>query len=221
MRGAGRDVFTGHLRGQIHLTDTKGGKPRTIQVSPELYALLEQRPQSQPLPRNRLTYAKFVEQAGLQAGETLTKTHTWRYCFARERYTALTPPTALQILTHDAAIQQVSGEMGHERANITMRYLMLFEKLDVTPDWLKSGFAPMHLRGDAEYLQSDDAEDLPPSVFGDARARSVQLPVYAIHGNSLDGMQNATEIQSRHYPIPPPELFYLKPTQLKDASFWK
>lgn len=88
LRGAGRDTFTGHLRGQIQLIDTKGGKPRTIQVSPELYALLEQRTQDQPLYLNRRTYAKFVEQAALQAGETLIKTHAWRYCFARGRHPA-------------------------------------------------------------------------------------------------------------------------------------
>lgn len=80
-------------------------------------------------------------------------------------------------------------------------YLMLFEKLGVNPDWLKSGLGPMYLRGDAGYLPSDDAEELSPAVLGDALARPVQRPVYAMHGNSLDGIQNATEIQSRLHSI--------------------
>ena len=124
LHGVSRDVFSGQMRGQIHLTDTKGGKPRTIQVSTELYAKLEEAMLSQGGVLHVLmgSYARAIRTTARMAGETLGGTHAFRYCFARRRYKELTAPAGLG-LSHEAAIQQISWEMGHERATITMLYL--------------------------------------------------------------------------------------------------
>ena len=121
-----RDAFTGEMRGQIHLTDTKGGKPRTIQVGTELYANLEAAIRFSNGVLHVLvgSYAKAVHVAARSAGETLAGTHAFRYCFARRRYKELTmsAPSGPG-LSHEVATQQISWEMGHERATITMLYL--------------------------------------------------------------------------------------------------
>ncbi len=71
-----------------------------------------------------VSYAKAVRQAASRAGEALGGTHAFRYCFARKRYKELTMGLSGKCgLTHEAAIQQISWEMGHERASITMLYL--------------------------------------------------------------------------------------------------
>jgi integrase len=124
--GLKRDPFTDRIRGQIHLTDTKGGKPRTIQVSAELYAELEAAAgkRNHVLHVSMSSYAKAVHAAAGKAGETLGGTHAFRYCFARRRYRELTLPVSHGAgFTHEAATQQVSWEMGHERAGITALYL--------------------------------------------------------------------------------------------------
>ena len=117
--------LTSRMYGQVHLTDTKGGKPRTIQVSTELYAELEK-----AIARNGTfhvsmgSYAKAVRTAARAASEVLGGTHAFRYCFARNRYRELTMPAPAGTgLPHEAAMQQISWEMGHERANITLLYL--------------------------------------------------------------------------------------------------
>lgn len=120
------DPFTGRMTGQIHLTDTKGGKPRTIKVSTELYTDLEKTIafHGGVLHVSMGSYAQAVRRAAAKAGEVLGGTHAFRYCFARRRYKELTAGLPGRAgLTHEAAIQQVSWEMGHERASITMLYL--------------------------------------------------------------------------------------------------
>ncbi|CAK7049998.1 MAG: hypothetical protein DELT_01000 [Desulfovibrio sp.] len=126
LHGVERDRYTGEMRGQIHLTDTKGGKPRTIQVSTELYASLEAaiRFSNGVLHVPAAPYANAVRTAARSAGEALGGTHAFRYCFARRRYRKLTVPAPSGPgLSHEAAMQKISWEMGHERANITMVYL--------------------------------------------------------------------------------------------------
>lgn len=126
LHGLAPDPFTGRMTGQIHLTDTKGGKPRTIQVSAALYTDLEKTVafHGGVLHVSMGSYAKAVRVAAAKAGETLGGTHAFRYCFARKRYRELTMGLPGKAgLTHEAAIQQVSWEMGHERATITLLYL--------------------------------------------------------------------------------------------------
>ncbi len=117
------DEFTGNERGRVLLTDTKGGKPRTIRITTETYAFLEARVRHFPLHMSMHTYAALVRRAAKACNEANTGTHAWRYCFARQRYKELTALTARQSLSHEAAIQQISWEMGHQRANITLLYL--------------------------------------------------------------------------------------------------
>ena len=125
LQGLAIDPLAGQSRGLIHLTDTKGGKPRTIRVSPELYASLGMViTKSGELHVSMGSYAKAVRTAARNSGETLGGTHAFRYCFARRRYRESTmPPPVGAGLLHEAAIQQVSWEMGHERADITLLYL--------------------------------------------------------------------------------------------------
>jgi integrase len=127
MEGLAADPFTGHVKGQIRLTDTKGGKPRTIQISKALYADLEKAVAfygGNVLHVPMESYARVIRMAAAKAGEALGGTHAFRYCFARRRYKELTLPSHTGSgLTHEAAIQQISWEMGHERASITLLYL--------------------------------------------------------------------------------------------------
>ncbi|WP_394027411.1 site-specific integrase [Desulfovibrio falkowii] len=125
LHGVEPDPLTGEAKGRIHLTDTKGGKPRIIQVSTELYVKLEKAISASGVLHAAMgSYAKAIRTAARAEGETLGGTHAFRYCFARGRYRELTMPAPSGPgLAHEAAIQQVSWEMGHERASITMLYL--------------------------------------------------------------------------------------------------
>lgn len=126
LRGTAPDPLTGTMRGHIHLTDTKGGKPRTIQIGTQLYADLESAIEDSNgiFYVSMSSYAKAVRIAARAVGETLGGTHAFRYCFARNRYWELTGHAPKGAgLTHEAAIQQVSWEMGHERADVTLLYL--------------------------------------------------------------------------------------------------
>jgi len=126
LHGTAVDPFTGSTCGQLHLTDTKGGKPRTIQVSLKTYSRLEQfiKQGNGVLQVPTGSYAAAVRASARQAGEELAGTHAFRYCFARDRYRDLTDPRpGRQAYSHEAVIQQISWEMGHQRANITHHYL--------------------------------------------------------------------------------------------------
>jgi hypothetical protein len=121
--GVCEDPITRKVKGRLHLKDTKGGKPRDIYVSLRTYQDLQR-----AIVRgnglfmiNQKTYASHLARAAQAAGESNQGTHDLRYCFAQERYVELTH--AKVGLAHEQAIQQISWEMGHERASITMHYL--------------------------------------------------------------------------------------------------
>lgn len=125
LKGISLDALTGATGGEILLTDTKGGKPRSIRVSVGTYRQIEKAVESQGVLHVSMgSYASAVRLAARMAGELLSGTHAFRDCFARRRYKELCsfPPKGPG-LTHEAAIQQVSWEMGHERADITLLYL--------------------------------------------------------------------------------------------------
>lgn len=121
LKGIDKDPITGHSKGAIHLTDTKGGKPREIQVSPDTYKRLEQAVERGDgvFRVNRNTYRNHVSQAAKAIIEQRTGTHDFRYNFAQARYGEVVRSD----YSHEQALQQVSWEMGHERADITELYL--------------------------------------------------------------------------------------------------
>jgi integrase len=88
LKGIDKDPITGHSKGVIHLTDTKGGKPRDIQVSPDTYKRLEQAVEhgNGVFRVNRNTYRNHVSQAAKTTDEQRTGTHDFRYNFAQTRY---------------------------------------------------------------------------------------------------------------------------------------
>jgi integrase len=121
LEGISRDPHTGREIGQIRLNDTKGGKERTIQVTPSTYREVEKvvaRDGSFRVSYNG--YRSAVSRAAESVGEAHRGTHSFRYSFAQERYQEL---TGRGRMTHEAAIQQISWLMGHERAEITLHYL--------------------------------------------------------------------------------------------------
>lgn len=120
LRGLQVDPITGQEKGVIHLTDTKGGKPRDIQVTPATYKKIELAiKDSGEIRVDRSAYRAAVSRAAKAAGEQRTGTHDFRYCFAKARYDEVVSKG----YTHEQALQQTSWEMGHERADITTLYL--------------------------------------------------------------------------------------------------
>ncbi len=106
--------------GVIHLKDTKGGKPRDIQVSKHTYNQIKSVISRDGQFRvNQKTYQGKVNAAAKLAGEQCTGTHDFRYNFAQNRYSQYIESDYNSV----QAQQAVSWEMGHERADITQLYL--------------------------------------------------------------------------------------------------
>jgi hypothetical protein len=120
LQGVVRDPVTGEEKGRIHLTDTKGGKPRDIHVSKAVYKQLEKTIQAEGrFQISQSAYRTEVYKAAKELSEKRTGTHDFRYNYAQERYNEVVRGGS----THEQALQQVSWEMGHERADITEIYL--------------------------------------------------------------------------------------------------
>lgn len=120
LRGLQRDKATGQQKGVIHLKDTKGGKPRDIQVSPQTYRQLKKSIQENgKFHVNQKTYQGKVNTAAKLACEKRTGTHDFRYNYAQDRYNGIVDAG----YNNAQAEQKVSWEMGHERADITRIYL--------------------------------------------------------------------------------------------------
>jgi integrase len=124
--GLGHDEHTGKEVGRVKLlaSDTKGGKEREIQITPRTYAALEkavERAQAQGQVWRVPThgYRAAVSRAAQRAGESERGTHSLRYGYAAGRFSELLEHGQV----HEEAIQTVSWEMGHERADITLHYL--------------------------------------------------------------------------------------------------
>lgn len=117
------DPLTNEQKGRVHLDNTKGGKARDIHVLPDTFRSLEREIKKEMcrLSVNQKTYAAHVAEAAKMTGESNRGTHDFRYSFAHNRYLELTDGKVG--LCHEQAIQQISWEMGHERAAITMHYL--------------------------------------------------------------------------------------------------
>ncbi|MDO9566882.1 MAG: hypothetical protein Q7J15_09100 [Candidatus Desulfaltia sp.] len=124
LSGRGTDPHTGKAVGFIRLdpADTKGGKGRTISISPETYSQLEahiaQHGEFRISDSN--SYRDALKQAAGQSNQEYTGgSHGLRWNYAQERVSELQRAG----LTYDQAISQTSWDMGHERADITEHYL--------------------------------------------------------------------------------------------------
>lgn len=119
LKGLQRDELTGRQVGVVHLTDTKGGKQRDIQISPDTYKKLENATKNEAFRINEGSYRNAVNEAAKAAQEPRTGTHDFRYNYAQGRVNEIIR------FGHsgEQAIQAVSWEMGHERADITNLYL--------------------------------------------------------------------------------------------------
>jgi integrase len=118
--GIRADPATGKERGVVHLTNTKGGKPREARISPETYRRIEARLQSGSLKVAGSTYRGKLAQAARAANEEHSGSHSLRYVFAAERYHECMADGGM---THEQAMQQTSWDLGHERAGMTAHYL--------------------------------------------------------------------------------------------------
>ena len=123
LQGIKTGLYDENPSGRILLTDTKGGRCREISIPSEIYTRIERiitRYGIFTISPN--SYARAVRDAARHNKEINLGTHAWRYCFARTRYKLLTRSPILH-MSHEEALQQVSWEMGHSRANITCWYL--------------------------------------------------------------------------------------------------
>ena len=124
LSGIGKDDHTGKNVGWIRLdgNDTKGGKGRTIAVSEETYKRLEghiarhgafviDSPQS---------YRRTLMEAAERSEQPYTGSHGLRWNFARERMAEL----QREGYTYEQCLAQTSWDMGHERPDITLHYLL-------------------------------------------------------------------------------------------------
>lgn len=119
LKGIQVDKITGERRGVIALENTKGGKDRDAQVSERTYRELEARTANGAYKVNESSYRADVARSARLNGENYTGTHSFRHNYAADRYSE-----CLRSGCNDAqAMQQVSWELGHERAEMTNTYL--------------------------------------------------------------------------------------------------
>jgi len=114
-----KDV-TGQLRGQIEVIG-KGGKERTIQVSPATYAQLKGAVAvggGTFRLENYRSYCDSLKNAAKETGQDYTGSHGLRWSWAQDRM-----EQCQQKMSYEEALGVVSREMGHERSDITEHYL--------------------------------------------------------------------------------------------------
>ncbi len=111
-----RDGF-GHIR----LTNTKGGRIRTMKVSEQVYREVRDIVKAEgKFEFTRYQYARATAKAFKQRGEEWNGTHGLRWNFAQRRFYEL---QAYEDKTFEEALQVVSFELGHSRPSITLHYL--------------------------------------------------------------------------------------------------
>lgn len=119
LRGLGTDPHTGKQVGVIAYIG-KGGKPGVAQMTPETYLRLEQRIQSEGSHRVSADgYRNSLQEAARLTGQEYNGSHGLRWCFAQGRF------GELQHANHpyEKCLGVVSGELGHNRIEITLHYL--------------------------------------------------------------------------------------------------
>jgi len=122
LEGLSKDEHTLKDVGLIRLDpgDTKGGKGRTISVSPETYQRLsEYIEKHQEFRINQNHYRNDLKVVAKITGQKYTGSHGLRWNFAQENLVKLQKNG----FTYEQGLQQTSWNMGHERADITLHYL--------------------------------------------------------------------------------------------------
>lgn len=107
--------------GHIHLTNTKGGRQRTMKVPVDTYKEVREIIKKDGVFRyQHYEYSQAAAKAFSDCGEEWNGTHGLRWNFAQRRFGELKRDGAL---THDEALKIVSFELGHSRPSITLHYL--------------------------------------------------------------------------------------------------
>ena len=120
LQGVKLDPFDKKKKGQL-LTVEKGGKPGIVQISVLSYQKLQNFLQNDgvfEIDANQ--YRRALINVANQTNQAYNGSHGLRWNFAQRRFMEL---QILGNLTYEQALQQVSWEMKHERAEITEHYL--------------------------------------------------------------------------------------------------
>lgn len=120
LQGFKKDKFVQVYKGQL-LTVEKGGKPGIVQLNQDTYHTLEAFLKKHRIFEiNANAYRRGLMNAAQATHQTYNGSHGLRWNFAQKRF------QELQVrgnLSYEQALQQVSWEMKHERAEITEHYL--------------------------------------------------------------------------------------------------
>lgn len=120
LQGIKRDPYDNKLKGHL-LTIEKGGKPGIVQIQKRAYLALEEFLEEDGVFEiNIAKYRRALIKAAQKTNQTYNGSHGLRWNFAQRRFQEL---QILGNLTYEQALQQVSWEMKHERAEITEHYL--------------------------------------------------------------------------------------------------
>ena len=121
LRGVAQDAMTGKMVGQIDYTG-KGGKLGTAQVSTATYQKLSEYIREHgDLKVGADVYRNSLREASRQSGQDYNGSHGLRWNYAQERFTELQATGA----SYEKCLGVVSGELGHNRIEITKHYLGL------------------------------------------------------------------------------------------------
>ncbi len=120
--GEEKDGLTGTVMGKVHLIHCKGGLERDILVSvPTHEMLLKALNDGKGLFRiNQEVYRRSIVRAAHDSYQDYQGTHGLRWNFAQRRFLSCRDLG----FSKEQALKKVSLEMGHQRASITLRYLL-------------------------------------------------------------------------------------------------
>lgn len=119
LKGLARDAHTGKLVGQIDYIG-KGGKAGTAQVSPETYQRLKAHIEAHgSFKVSADGYRESLKSAASQTAQHYNGSHGLRWNFAQERFAELQKHGH----SYEKCLGVVSGELGHNRIEITTHYL--------------------------------------------------------------------------------------------------
>ena len=122
LQGIKRDPHDNIEKGML-LTIEKGGKPGIVQISISAYQKLQKFLEIDGVFEiNIAKYRRALIKAARKTDQNYNGSHGLRWNFAQRRFNEL---QILGNLTYEQALQRVSWEMKHERAEITEHYLRI------------------------------------------------------------------------------------------------